>query len=149
MAGRVAAATLVAMNDGIGPSSSPHHDRERLNWAVVAGLGALALLWPVARLVGLFDVFGQAATAIGIVVLVGLVWVLGAGFGRAPRPVLTLTLAGALYGLLSIVLMVVVGGGRLGSTLWLATLIETGRGAGLGALCGLLARLIQGSRGRR
>ncbi len=149
MSGRFVVGTLVAMNDKTGPSSSPQRDHEHLNWAVVAGLGALALLWPVARLVGLFDVLGQTPTAIGILVVVGLVWVLGAGFGRVPRPVLTLTFAGTLYGLLSIVLMALVGGGPTGSTLWLATLIETGRGAAIGALCGLLARLIQGSRVRR
>lgn len=120
-----------------------------LSWAAVLGFGAMALLWPLLHLTGLADVIGEPATGIGTIVLVGLVWVLGAGLADVPRPVATLTLAGVVYGLLLLVLSATLGvRGDVGPLLLgFTAVIEIGRSAALGALAGLLARAIQ--RGRQ
>lgn len=115
------------------------------------GFGTLGLFWPVLRLVRLEALIGDLGTA--LVALVGtlLVWMLGAGFGDVPRPVLTLTLSGVLSGALLIATTVLVGewpdyGVGLNVT---AGAIEISRAAGLGALAGVIAGAIQRVRRRR
>ncbi|OLT25470.1 hypothetical protein BJF83_22780 [Nocardiopsis sp. CNR-923] len=78
-------------------------------WSLVLGLSSLALLPPLAAVIGLVDApargpFPQVALA----VVVTLVWVLAVVAARAPRPLPTLVCAGTLHGVLSIVLSAVV-----------------------------------------
>lgn len=122
----------------------------RISWPAVIGFGALGLLWPVLRLVGLAALIGEPGTV--LVALLGAlaVWVLGAGLGDVPHPVATLTLAGAIVGVTFSASAVLLGewpdhGPLRGLA---AALIEVVRAAGLGALAGLAAAAIQRSRRR-
>ncbi|NLP82510.1 hypothetical protein HF576_01485 [Microbacterium sp. CFH 90308] len=133
------------------PASPPMPARGRISWASVIGFGTLGLLWPVLRLVRLDAVIGDTGTALVALVATLLVWILGAGFGDVPRPVLTLTLSGVLSGALVIATTVLVGewpdyGVGLNVT---AGGIEVARAAGLGALAGAIATPIQRTRRRR
>lgn len=128
----------------LGPSRGP----DRLSWPLVVGFGSLALLWPVVDVVGLGDALGRPATAVVVLAVVGLAWVLGAGLGGVPRPVATLTLAGATYGVLLLGLSLALGvrpsvDGRIAVAVAVA---EIARSAGLGAVAGVLAGRIQRSR---
>ncbi|MCP2637641.1 hypothetical protein K0817_013865 [Microbacterium sp. HD4P20] len=133
------------------PATPPIPVRGRISWASVIGFGTLGLFWPVLRLMRMEAVIGDLGTA--LVALVGtlLVWMLGAGFGDVPRPVITLTLSGVLSGALLIATTVLVGewpdyGVGLNVT---AGAIEVTRAAGLGALAGAGAAAIQRARRRR
>lgn len=121
-------------------------------WAVVAGLATLALLWP---LTGLTGVLGTGAPrALTIIGITAAVWIGVVGFGRVPRPVLTLTLTGVAYGLVAVALgqlVPVLGafggpGGSAAGPAWTivpALLVD----ALWGALAGLAAAGVQRLRG--
>lgn len=84
------------------PRPQPAPKAPAVPWAVVAGLSALALLWP---LTGLTGVLGTGAPrAFVILGVTAAVWIGVVGLGRVPRPVLTLTLTGLAYGLVGVVL---------------------------------------------
>jgi hypothetical protein len=128
----------------------PPGPRPRLSWPAVTGFGVLGLLWPLLRLIGLEAVVGGLTTAVIAFLATFVVWVLGAGFGRVPRPVLTLTLSGILFAFFLGIATVLVGGWPdhgIGLNL-LAGAIEVGRSAGFGALSGLVAESIQKARRR-
>ena len=131
--------------------ASPDRDRRHISWGAVAGFGTLGLLWPLLRLLGLGTLIGELGTASVAFLATALVWVLGAGFGNVPRPVLSLTLAGVLFGGLLIATSVLLREWPdYGIALNLSgAAIEIGRAAGLGALAGVVASAIQRSRGRR
>lgn len=79
-------------------------DFKRLQWPLVVGLGALALIRPLLNIVteqveGV-DVAAPILATIGI----SLVWVAAVGLFRVGQPVLTLVCAGLVYAVLSIVL---------------------------------------------
>ncbi|WP_347976827.1 hypothetical protein [Microbacterium sp. ProA8] len=131
-------------------ANEPSPRRARINWAAVVGFGMLGLLWPLLRLVGLDSIVGGFGTALIAFLGTFAVWVLGAGFGDVPRPVITLTISGLLFGVLLTVSTLVMDEWpdyRLGLTV-LAAVIELGRAAGFGALSGLTASAIQRSRNR-
>jgi hypothetical protein len=117
----------------------------RISGAAVLGFGALGLLWPVLHLSGVESLVGEPATAAIVFLGTLAVWVLGAGFGRVPRPIATLTLSGALFGtLLTAAWLLVDGFPEYGPVLAIVgAVLEVGRAAGLGALAGLVARAIQ------
>lgn len=115
------------------PASSTAH---RLNWALIAGLASLALLWPLAELTGVPRGFGRAAA---ILTIIAVCWIGVVGFGRFPRPVLTLTLTGLGSGLLAHVLSYAFGGG---APIW-ALPVSLALQAGWGALAGLAAWGVQ------
>lgn len=126
--------------------------RPPLSWPLVLGLGSLALLWPLAHLTGVSDVIGQPATALSILAFVALVWIGVVGFGRVPRPVLTLTLAGTTYGLLIILLGAIFGerAERVSGLISVvAALFELVQSTVLGSLIGLVALAVQNGRGGR
>jgi hypothetical protein len=127
------------------------HHKGTLSWPVVLGLGSLALLWPLAELTGLSDAIGQPAMAAVLFALVAIGWIGTVGFGRVPRPVLTLTAAGAVYGGILIVLSVAFGTHPdLGIVLVVGVaLFEIVRSALLGSIAGLLARALQNVLDRR
>ncbi len=132
------------------PSHPKPSRRARISWAAVLGFGALGLIWPLLRLVGLDSLIGGLPTVLLSLLPVFAVWTLGAGFGGVPRPVLTLTLSGSLFGLVLTMSALALGewpDHGLGLTLVAAT-IEIARTTGLGALAGLVAAAIQRARRR-
>jgi len=115
---------------------------------VVLGLGALALLFPLAELTGVADAIGRAPTALLLFGLVAVVWIGGIGLGRVPRPVLTSALAGVVFGVVLVVLSLALdtGTGAEGALAAGVAALEIGRSAALGALAGLLADAVQRQR---
>jgi hypothetical protein len=112
---------------------------------VVLGLGALALLFPIAELTGVADAMGEARTALLLFAVVAVVWVGGIGLGRVPRPVLTSTLAGIAFGVVLVVLSLALDTGTdaEGALVAAVAAFEIGRSAALGALAGLVADAVQ------
>ncbi len=114
------------------------------------GLGALALLLPLADLTGLRAALGAAPTVLLLFGVVLATWIGVVAFGRVPRPVLTLTLAGAAFGVVLVALSVTL---RTlpdvdGVLVVLGALLEMVRSTVLGALAGLFAAAIQTRRRR-
>lgn len=123
-------------------TSPPDPTTGHLNWALIAGLSAFALLWPLAELTGMPS--GLLRVAV-IFTVTTVCWVGVVGFGRFARPVLTLTLVGVGAGVLSQALGLALGGDS-GPALWVVP-IAVAMQAGWGALAGLLAWAIQSLRG--
>jgi hypothetical protein len=81
---------------------------KNLHWPLVLGLGALALVRPLVRIV--IDPTGMAdapAVAITVSLLISAVWIAVVGFTSVAHPVVTLVCAGVVYGVASIVLSAV------------------------------------------
>lgn len=116
-----------------------------MSWTAVVGFGVLGLLWPLLRLLGLESAVGGTGTALAALAVVLAAWSLGAGFGHVPRPVLTLSLAGVVSGLLLGATGLVLGERPdVGPGLHLAaTGVKALWSAGFGTLAGLLATAIQ------
>ena len=121
-----------------------------MSWPVVLGLGALALLFPLTELTGLRDALGSAPTALLLFGGVSATWIGVVGFGRVPRPVLTLTLAGTAFGVVLVALSVTLQTLPAvdGALVLLGAVLEVVRSTVLGALAGLLAAAIQPRRRR-
>ncbi|WP_129785124.1 hypothetical protein [Promicromonospora panici] len=121
-------------------------------WAVVAGLSTLALLWPLTGLTGALGT--GAPRALTIIGITAVVWIGVVGLGRVPRPVLTLTLTGVAYGLVTVALGLLVPalggfdgpGGSAAEPAWtiIPALLSD---AFWGALAGLAAAGVQRLRG--
>ncbi|WP_026454232.1 hypothetical protein [Saccharomonospora iraqiensis] len=80
-------------------------DIRSLNRPLILGLGALALVRPLTRIVGSqLGIEHHSAVTISITVLITVVWIAAVGLSRNTAPVLTLVLAGLAYGVLSIAL---------------------------------------------
>ncbi|MFC7328529.1 hypothetical protein [Marinactinospora rubrisoli] len=76
-----------------------------LNWRLVLGLGALALIRPLVRIVeDQAGITGQPVVPIVLTIAISAVWIAAAGFTEVRSPVLTLLGAALTYGVLSIVL---------------------------------------------
>lgn len=117
--------------------------RPGLSWLLILGLASLSLLWPLTALIGI----GQGAPrALTLVAVVAVIWIGVVGFGRVPRPVLTLTLTGLGYGIISMVVAAILSGvdGPIW-TVFVALFIDTF----WGAIAGLLALAIQQMRKAR
>ncbi|MFI7127987.1 hypothetical protein ACIBQ1_19975 [Nonomuraea sp. NPDC050153] len=118
-----------------------------LNWLLIIGLAAIALIRPLFSLVGMSDALGKPATPIILTVAISLAWTLIVGLTRVRRPVLTLVLAGLLYGVVAVATsgLALRGGPAVvyGSVSILITNLLWG------AACGLLALLLQRLRGVR
>jgi hypothetical protein len=126
--------------------------REKLSWPVVLGLGALAGLWPLAELSGLRDLLGTAGTALLVLAVIARTWIGAVGFFGVPRPVLTLTLAGTVFGGVLVILSLALGlrPEVTGGLAVLVAVFEVARSTALGALAGLVASAVQqGRRPRR
>jgi len=81
---------------------------KNLHWPLVLGLGALALVRPLVRI--LIDPTGMAdapAVAITVSIAISVVWIAVVGWTNVAHPVLTLVCAGLVYGVLSVVLSAV------------------------------------------
>lgn len=84
------------------PRPRPAPSAPAVPWTVIAGLSALALLWPLTGLTGVLGTGSPRAFA--IIGITAAVWIGVVGVGRVPRPVLTLTLTGLAYGLVAVAL---------------------------------------------
>lgn len=105
----------------------------------------MALLWPLTALTGVGSGAPRALTIVGIT---AAVWIGVVGFGRVSRPVLTLTLTGLAFGVLTFLLSLLfsgVGGGPGGAS-WTA-LPALAMDAFWGFLAGLVALGVQRARG--
>lgn len=129
--------------------TSPEH----LQWPLVIGLGALALVRPLTMTVrSQLDLPGSPVIAIGLTVLVSAVWVAVVGLTRVAHPVLTLLAAALVYAVLSTVFSAVASPiltGELQGPLampWLVVPILA-TNAVWGAVTGALALLVQLARG--
>lgn len=92
------------------PTSSRPAPEERsagLPWALLLGLGALALVRPLLSVVGITEAVGGAVVQPLATLLVTAVWVGTVVAVREPRPVLTLALTGLTCAAASIVLSAV------------------------------------------
>jgi hypothetical protein len=81
---------------------------KNLHWPLVLGLGALALVRPLIRII--LDPNGMAdapAVAVTVSLLISVVWIAVVGWTNVAHPVLTLVCAGLVYGAASIVLSAV------------------------------------------
>lgn len=123
-----------------------------LNWPLIAGLGGLALIRPLASITGLTDTLGQPGTSLTLTALITAAWVLIVGFSSVARPVATLVGAGLVYAalaaLISAILSPILDGqldGPLTNPFALVGLLVTN--ALWGLVAGVLALGIQRARG--
>lgn len=119
-----------------------------LNWPLVLGLAALALVRPLFSIVGLSDALGKPATPLLLTAAVTLAWVLTVGLSEVRRPVATLVAAGLAYAVgvivLSAVLSPILSGelqGPLAMPLAIIPLFVTN--AIWGLIAGAMALLLQ------
>lgn len=142
-------------------ASTPHNTRNGtsgsaaarpgVKWQLAAGLGAIALLRPLARMTGIDQAVPAGPWM--LMLLISMVWIGVVGLGRVARPVLTLTLAGIAYGLfiipLSAVVSTVLTGDVQGPMVLPIAIAPILIMNGLwGFLAGLLAAAVQRLRGR-
>lgn len=79
-----------------------------LHWPLVLGLGALALVRPLAGIVTHQAGGGElGVTAVVITIVISVVWIAVVGLTRVAHPVLTLVCAGLGYAVLSMLLSAV------------------------------------------
>lgn len=76
----------------------------RSNYALIFGLGALALIRPIMKITGVMDLIGQQFGSILMTVLISLAWLVIVLAKRVPNPVIVLVGAGLSYGLFAILL---------------------------------------------
>ena len=149
MSGAGAVPSVEGMTNTPLTSPSTTTPRGSVRWPVVLLLAATVLLWPLVGVTGLDDL----ALAAVVVPVTALVWVALLGLRDAPRPVLTGTLAGLLYGGVLVALSFAFGGGFGGGHTPGAVLLgaawELASGALLGAGAGLLGSGVRQLRGPR
>src|SRR5690625_83107 len=79
-----------------------------LSWPLIIGLGALALIRPLVRIIGhQVDADLGAATPIAITLVISAIWVAVVGIGKTRHPVLTLLFTGLTYAVVSFILRVI------------------------------------------
>lgn len=126
----------------------------RLNWPLVLGLAALALIRPLFSIVGLSDALGKPGTPLVLTATITLTWALVVGLNQVREPVVTLVASGLAYAVmvigLSAVLSPILTGelqGPLAMPLAIIPLLVTN--ALWGVAAGGLALLIRGLRDSR
>ncbi|SDK88192.1 hypothetical protein SAMN04487820_11560 [Actinopolyspora mzabensis] len=75
-----------------------------LHWGTIVALGILGLIQPALGILRVYETLGRPWSPIVVTVLVAALWVAVVVLRRTARPVLTLTIVGTLYGVLTIVL---------------------------------------------
>lgn len=125
-----------------------------LNWPLVVGLGALALIRPLDRIIeDQAEITHHPATSVLITVGISVAWILIVGFSRIREPLLTLVFTGLSYGVLSLLLSAVLSpilighlDGPLANPAGLVPALAVN--AIWGLLCGVLALGLQRIRHR-
>ncbi len=127
-----------------------------LRWALIAFLGAVALVRPLLSIAGAYDFLGGATGRVVVTVLIAAIWIGVVLSRRVPNPLLTLAAAGAAYGVFTIVLQQIMWNLVLGEVpaeapdtapilviSWIAILVtNTIGGAFLGLIATGLRRLL-------
>lgn len=124
-----------------------------LSWPLIIGLGALALIRPLVRIIGhRVDADLGAATPIAITLVISAIWVAVVGIGKTRHPVMTLLFTGLTYAVLSIILSGILSpmidgrlDGPLANPIAIVPMLLTN--ALWGLIAGGLALLIQRLRG--
>lgn len=124
-----------------------------LNWPLILGLGALALIRPLVRIVeSQLGIENQPAVPIAITLVISIVWIAVVGLSTNPQPVITLVLVALVYGLLAIVLSAILSplldgalAGPLANPIAIVPVLVTNILWGL--VAGGLALLLQRARG--
>lgn len=125
-----------------------------LQWPLILGLGALALVRPLIRIVQDQLGISSGGPAVPVLTTVGIsiVWVLVVGLGRTAQPVLTLLCTGLAYAVFSTILSGILSPiltgelqGPLTNPIAIVTMLLTNAVWGLAA--GVLALLLQHLRG--
>ncbi|TWF95907.1 hypothetical protein [Saccharopolyspora dendranthemae] len=78
-----------------------------LNWSLIVLLGVFALVRPILNITGGMDLLGRPVGPVLLTVLISAAWIAVVVWRRSARPVLTLTCAGLVYGVLAVVLSAV------------------------------------------
>ncbi|TRY18171.1 hypothetical protein FOJ82_08950 [Tessaracoccus rhinocerotis] len=126
-----------------------------LQWSLIAGLGALALVRPLVSMVEhQLDVSDPPVVPIIITLVISAVWIAVVGLSKTAHPVLTLLFTGLTYAVLSIILSGILSPiltgelqGPLAIRIAIIPVLLTNAIWGLAA--GGLALLLQGLRGVR
>jgi len=126
-----------------------------LQWPLILGLGALALIRPLVSIVeSQLGVTDPPAVPIIITVVISAIWIAVVGLSETPRPVLTLLLVGLTYAVLAIILSGILSPiltgelqGPLAQPFAIIPVLLTN--AIWGLIAGGLALLLQRARGRR
>jgi len=126
-----------------------------LQWPLILGLGALALIRPLVSIVeSQLGVTDPPAVPIIITVVISAIWIAVVGLSKTPRPVLTLLLVGLTYAVLAIILSGILSPiltgelqGPLAQPFAIIPVLLTN--AIWGLIAGGLALLLQRARGRR
>lgn len=121
---------------------------QQLNWPLIAGMGALALLWPFMNFSGLMDTIGRPAGPLLVIALTTVVWLVAALAAKVRRPLATLVFTGLLYGAFALIFSAVFaenGAGPFARPAVLPIAIPTILAANAlwGALTGLVAQHLQ------
>ncbi|HET7414799.1 MAG TPA: hypothetical protein VFI97_03785 [Arthrobacter sp.] len=77
---------------------------KQLHWPLILGLGALALVRPLANIMNVSDFFGKGTVALTVSLAISLAWILIVGLSRVSHPVLVLVFSGLAYALYSTIL---------------------------------------------
>ncbi|MBQ0924099.1 hypothetical protein [Saccharopolyspora endophytica] len=78
-----------------------------LSWPLIVLLGVFALVRPVLNITGGMDVLGRPVGPVVVTGVLSVVWLVVVVWWRSERPVVTLTCAGLVYGVLAVVLSAV------------------------------------------
>lgn len=105
------------------------------NWHLVSLLGVAALVRPILSVLGVSD--GRPWVAVLTTLAITALWIGAVVRAGEPRPVLTLSLAGAVYGAFAICLGIVLQGGLAVPAFALPFVLATN--VAWGALAGLAA----------
>ncbi len=126
-------------------------------WELILILAAVGLVRPLLSIAGAYDAIGGGPLApVAVTIATAAIWVGAVVTTRAPNPLLTLTLAGGLYGVFAILLQQVIwniflGGAPEGApsatpvlvVSWVGILVtNTIWGAFLGAIATVFGRLL-------
>lgn len=76
---------------------------KRLHWPLALGLGAFGLIRPVLNITGVAEDLGKPLTPVLVTIGISLVWIAIVGLSRVAEPVVTLLIAGIVYGVLAII----------------------------------------------
>ena len=79
----------------------------QLQWPLIIGLGAFALLRPFMNITGMMDFFGRPFGQLFITLLISAAWLLIVVLFRVREPLLTLVCTGVVHGLFAFILGVI------------------------------------------
>ncbi|RAT95486.1 hypothetical protein [Brevibacillus sp. Leaf182] len=74
------------------------------NFLLILGLGALALIRPLMKMIGFMDIIGQQFGAILMTILISLAWLVIVVKRKVPNPITVLVFSGMSYALFVIIL---------------------------------------------